>query len=35
MVSEDYKMARLREALEGSKAEELISEVLDGPGAYR
>ena len=35
MVSEDYKMARLREALDGGKAEELISEVLDGPGAYR
>ena len=34
-VSEDYKMARLREALDGGKAEELICEVLDGPGAYR
>ena len=35
MTSEDYKLARLREALEGGTAEELITDFLDGPGAYR
>ena len=34
MVSEDYKMARLREALEGGTADDLIADLLDGPGAY-
>eukprot|EP00117_Sycon_ciliatum_P034581 scpid8721/ scgid26367/ len=34
MSTEDYKMARLREALDGGKAEELVSGILDGPGAY-
>ena len=33
MSTEDYKMARLREALDGGKAEELVSGILDGPGA--
>ena len=34
MASEDYKykLARLREALEGGTAEELISDIHDGPG---
>ena len=35
MASEDYKLARLREALEGGMAEELIVDILDGAGAYR
>ena len=33
--TEYYKMARLREALAGGCAEELIEDVMDGPGAYQ
>ena len=30
-----YKMARLREAVAGGTAEELIADIMDGPGAYQ
>ena len=33
-TSEYYKMTRLRECLAEGSAEELISNILDGPGAY-
>ena len=33
-MSEDYKLAHLREALAGGSAADLIADVLDGPGAY-
>ena len=33
-VSESYKLERLRHALAGSTAEDLVSGILDGPGAY-
>ena len=33
-VSEYYKLERLRHALTGGTAEELVSGILDGPGAY-
>ncbi|XP_065182163.1 uncharacterized protein LOC135812873 [Sycon ciliatum] len=34
LMSEDYKLAHLREALAGGSAADLIADVLDGPGAY-
>ena len=34
LLSEDYKLAHLREALADGAAEDLIADVLDGPGAY-
>ena len=34
-VSEDYKFERLREALAGGKAEDIIAGVIDGAGAYQ
>ena len=34
-TSDDHKLARLREALSGGSAEELVEGVLDGPGAYQ
>eukprot|EP00117_Sycon_ciliatum_P022619 scpid12577/ scgid5257/ len=33
-LSEGHKFARLREALTGGDAYELIAEIVDGPGAY-
>ena len=33
-MTEEDKLARLREALGGGEAEELVADVLDGPGAY-
>ncbi|XP_065177011.1 uncharacterized protein LOC135806713 [Sycon ciliatum] len=34
-VSDHYKMARLREAVAGGAAEDLIADLLDGEGAYQ
>ncbi|XP_065178471.1 uncharacterized protein LOC135809125 [Sycon ciliatum] len=34
-MSENHKLAHLREALADGSAEELIADVLDGPGAYK
>ena len=33
-VSDDYKLARLKEALQGSSAEDIVAQMFDGPGAY-
>jgi len=33
-MSEDLKLARLKEALRGSKAEDIVGEMFDGEGAY-
>jgi len=33
-LPEEYKLARLMEAVQGGSAEELIADLLDGPGAY-
>ena len=34
LMSDEYKMNRLREALDGGKAASLVAGILDGPGAY-
>ena len=34
-MPEDYKLARLREALEGGKAADMVSGIFDGVGAYQ
>ena len=33
-TSNDYKLARLKEAVAGGPADDIISEMFDGPGAY-
>ena len=34
-VTDAYKLARLKEAVEGGRAQDIIDGVLDGPGAYQ
>ena len=33
-VSQEFKLARLKEALQGGSAEDIVGEMFDGPGAY-
>ena len=33
-VNDDYKLTRLKEAVVGGSAEDLIAGIIDGPGAY-
>ena len=35
LVTEYYKLARLRESVEGCTADELIRDIIDGPGAFK
>ena len=34
-MSDDHKFARLREALAGGQAEDLVADIVHGPGAYK
>ncbi|XP_065185956.1 uncharacterized protein LOC135816784 [Sycon ciliatum] len=34
-MSDDHKFARLREALAGGEAEDLVADIVHGPGAYK
>eukprot|EP00117_Sycon_ciliatum_P010605 scpid95756/ scgid12441/ len=33
-VSDEYKLSRLKEALQGSSAEDIMADMFDGSGAY-
>ena len=34
-MTDAYKLARLKEAVEGGRAQDIFDGVMDGPGAYQ